>query len=100
MGGNVRQFIDGYNAVNGSTSARVYYRLIKRDGSGTFRDTLTAADYEQSSDLVNPTNVYIKNIVWEDLLSLQFIGSGNSGSSASYLYDYFSSRQLAVLVQV
>ncbi|MBA7705511.1 hypothetical protein ES703_114342 [subsurface metagenome] len=87
--GNVRQFIDGYEAVNGSDEAHVKYRLIKRDGSGTFRNPLQAADYEESSDLVNPADGYIKNIVWEDLLSLQFIGSDNTGLATSHLYDYF-----------
>ena len=87
--GNVNQFIDGYEAVNGSDAAHVYYRLIKRDGSGTFRNPLQAADYEQSSNLVNPADGYIKNIVWEDLLSLQFIGRDNTGFATSHLYDYF-----------
>ncbi len=87
--GNARNFIDGYEAVNGSDAAHVKYRLIKRDGSGTFRNPLQAADYEESSDLVNPADGYIKNIVWEDLLSLQFIGSDNTGLATSHLYDYF-----------
>ncbi len=87
--GNVYQFIDGYNAVDGSDAAHVKYRLIKRDGSGTFRNPLQAADYEESSDLVNPADGYIKNIVWEDLLSLQFIGSDNAGLATFYLCDYF-----------
>ncbi|GAJ13752.1 unnamed protein product, partial [marine sediment metagenome] len=86
---NVKQFIDGYEAVNGSDAAHVKYRLIKRDGSGTFRNPLQAADYEESSDLDLPGGGYIKNIVWEDLLSLQFIGSDNTGLATSHLYDYF-----------
>ncbi|GAJ13986.1 unnamed protein product, partial [marine sediment metagenome] len=88
--GNVNQYIDGYEAINGSDAAHVKYRLIKRDGSGTFRNPLQAADYEESSDLVNPAGGYIKNIVWEDLLSLQFIGSDNTGLFTSHLYDYFN----------
>ena len=87
--GNVGLFIDGYNAVNGSDAAHVKYRLINRDGSGTFADALAGGDYEESSNLVNPSNGYIKNIVWEDLLSLQFIGSDNTGLTTSHLYDYF-----------
>lgn len=92
--GNVYQFIDGYNAVDGSDSYHVKYRLINRDGSGTFADTLASGDYEESSNLVNPGYGYIKNIVWEDLLSLQFIGSDNTGTAASYLHDFFSAHDV------
>lgn len=87
--GNASQIIDGYNAVDGSDAAHVKYRLINRDGSGTFADTLAGGDYEESGDLVNPNDGYIKNIAWEDLLSLQFIGSDNTGLATSHLYDHF-----------
>jgi len=79
--GNVRQFIDGYEAIDAE------YRIIKRDGSGTFRNPLQAADYEASAAAPIVVDGYIKNIVWEDLLSLLFLGSDNTGNAAAYLYD-------------
>ncbi|GAJ19866.1 unnamed protein product, partial [marine sediment metagenome] len=59
--GNVYRFIDGYNAVDGDTpETDVKYRLINRDGSGTFADLLAGGDYEESSNLVNLPDGYIK----------------------------------------
>lgn len=81
--GNVYQFIDGYNAVNAE------YRIINRDGSGTYADTLTAGNYETSIAIPITSGGWISNILYEDLLQFLFIPNAVDGSSASYLYDYW-----------
>lgn len=80
--GNVRNFIDGYEAVDAE------YRIIKRDGSGTFRNPLQAGDYEASTAAPTTTDGYIKNIEYEELLANLFIPDGTAGSDSTYLYDY------------
>ena len=88
--GNIWKFIDGYNAVDGDVAATdVKYRLINRDGSGTFADLLAGEDYKESSNLTNPADGYIKNIVWQDLLKYAFIGSDTTGNDHQWLYDRF-----------
>jgi len=81
--GNIWQFIDGYNALDAA------YRIINRDGSGTFADPIAGGDYESSLAIPITSDGYQSNIEWEDLLALLLIPSAVAGSSASYLYDYF-----------
>ena len=91
--GNIWNFIDGYNAVDAE------YRIIKRDGTGTFADTLTAGNYEASiaAPLTNPGGGYVfgyaSNIEYEPLLALLFIPKEIAGASNTYLCDYFYSHQ-------
>lgn len=79
--GNCFNFIDGYNAVNAE------YRIINRDGTGTFADTLTAGNYEASTAVPITSDGYISNIEYEDLLALLFIPKAVEGSSSTYLCD-------------
>jgi len=91
--GNVWNFIDGYNAIDAE------YRIIRRDGLGTFADTLTAGNYEASiaAPLTNPAGGYVSgyasNIEYEPLLALLFIPNAIDGASNSHLCDYFYSKQ-------
>jgi len=91
--GNIYQFIDGYDAIDAA------YHLINRDGSGTFANPMAGGDYEAS--LASPItglgagdyiHGYIDNIEYEDLLRFAFIPNSITGSSSSYLYDYFYSH--------
>jgi hypothetical protein len=81
--GNIWQFIDGYEAVDAE------YRIINRDGSGTFANPIAGGDYEASFATPITSNGWQSNIEWEDLLALLLIPSAVAGSSSSYLYDYF-----------
>lgn len=82
--GNYWQFIDGYNAVDAE------YRIIKRDGTGTFQDTLAAGDYEASSAAPIAADGYQSNILYEDnQMKLLLIPNAVAGTSTSHLYDYF-----------
>lgn len=81
--GNIWIFIDGYNVVNAE------YRLINRDGSGTFADTLAGGDYEASLAIPITSDGYQSNLCWEDLLKFALIPSAVAGSSSTYLCDYF-----------
>ena len=81
--GNVWTFIDGYNAVDAE------YRLIDRDGSGTFADALAGGDYEASLATPITSDGYQSNICWEDLLKFALIPNAVAGSSSTYLCDYF-----------
>jgi len=91
--GNVWNFIDGYNAIDAE------YRIIRRDGLGTFADTLTVGNYEASiaAPLTNPAGGYVSgyasNIEYESLLALLFIPNAIDGASNSHLCDYFYSKQ-------
>lgn len=80
--GNIWIFIDGYNAVDAE------YRLIDRDGSGTFADTLAGGDYEASVNAPITTDGYISNVVFENLLKYSFVGSAVAGASTTYIPDY------------
>jgi len=94
--GNTWQFIDGYEAIDGDVGATdVKYRLINRDGSGTFANPMAGGDYEESLNLTNPaapSDGYIKNIAYGELLKLVFFASDCGGSSSLYLYDYWYSH--------
>lgn len=79
--GNVWQFIDGYNAVDAE------YRLIKRDGTGTFADTLAEGSYDVSVADPITTDGYISNILYEDVTKYAFLASVTDGLSTSYLHD-------------
>ena len=81
--GNVWTFVDGYIAVDAE------YRIINRDGSGTFADTLAAGDYETSLTKPIVSDGYVLNIEHDELLKLLFIPSAVAGSSSTYLRDYF-----------
>ena len=81
--GNIWQFIDGYEAVDAE------YRLINRDGSGTFANPIAGGDYEASLAAPIVADGYISNIVYEDLLKYVFIAAAVAGSSSTYLYDYW-----------
>lgn len=88
--GNIRIFNDGYNSLDAE------YRIINRDGTGIFADTLTAGNYESSSatPLTGTAYVdgYISNIEYENLLSLLFITNAIDGASNTYLCDYYYSH--------
>lgn len=88
--GNIWQFIDGYEAVDAE------YRIIDRDGSGTFANPIAGGNYEASlavplADAGN--DGYISNIVYEDLLQYVFLAGAVAGSSSTYLYDYWYSHR-------
>jgi len=83
--GNIWTYVDGYNALDAPGN----YRIIKRDGTGTFADTLAAGSYETSTAAPIVADGYISNIVYEDLLALLFIPSAVAGAANTYLHDYF-----------
>jgi len=79
--GNVWMFIDGYNAVDAE------YRLIERNGDGTFADAL--ATYEASSMAPIQVDGYIQDIEWDRVMKYLFIASDTTGgSSSTYIPDY------------
>jgi len=78
--GNTWMFIDGYNAVNAE------YRLIERDGDGTFADAL--ATYEASSMAPITTDGYISDIEWDRVMKYLFIAKATGGGAATYIPDY------------
>jgi hypothetical protein len=81
--GNVWQFCIGYNAVDSE------YRITKQDGTGTLAGDLAAGEYEAS--IVEPilSDGYQSDVETENLLQYLMIGSEVSGSSSTYLCDYF-----------
>jgi len=78
--GNVYAFIDGYNAVDAE------YRLIERNGDGTFADGL--ATYEASSMAPITTDGYISDIEWDRIMKYLFIASATGGGAGTYIPDY------------
>lgn len=86
--GNTWKFVDGYNAVDGNNvTTDVKYRIIWKNGTGTFADALTT--YEESTNQTNPSDGYSTNILFEDSFEGVFIPSATGGLSTTHLYDYF-----------
>lgn len=83
---NYYQFIDGYEARDAPSN----YRIIKRDGNGTFRNPMQAGDYEASIAAPIVADGYQSNILYEDnQMKLLMIPNAVAGASTSYLYDQF-----------
>jgi len=82
--GNAWQFVDGFEAKDSVD----HYRIIKRDGSGTFANPMAGGDYETSVAVPITADGYISNIVHEDLFKFLMIPSATAGSSSTYLCDY------------
>lgn len=81
--GNVWQFCIGYNAVDAE------YRITKRDGTGVLAGDLAAGEYEASIATPITTYGFQSDVETENLLKYLMIGSETSGSSSTYLCDYF-----------
>jgi hypothetical protein len=102
--GNVWKFIIGFNSIDTA------YNVMKRDGTGSLADILTAGNYEQTTG-VTPLNGtsnisgtdggeychgYVSDLVFSDPLKLAFIPSALSGSETTYLTDYFYSHTAGI----
>ena len=81
--GNTWKFIDGYNAIDAE------YRIIKRNGLGSFADALADGDYEVSKAAPITSDGYISNILFERVMKYLFIPTAVAGSSSTYIPDYF-----------
>jgi len=82
--GNIYVFVDGYNCLADNSA----YRLINRDGIGTFQNAL-AATCEDSTAAPTQADSYIKNIEYEDLLKYLLLSDGTAGGTADdHLHDY------------
>ena len=86
--GNTWTYVDGYNAVDGTTPATdVKYRILKRDGTSTFADTLVA--YDESANLTNLSDGWQSNWLYETTMPLALLPLATDGTDSSYLYDHF-----------
>jgi hypothetical protein len=91
LGGNVWEFIDGWNAIGDAATGK--YHIIRRDGLGNINDIdgngmLNAGNYEASIAVPTQNDRYIENIEYEDLLKYLFISNGvTAGSDTTYLCD-------------
>jgi hypothetical protein len=83
--GNAWQFVDGFEAKDSVDN----YRIIKRDGSGTFANPMGGGSYETSVAVPITADGYGSNIIHEDLLKFLMIPSAVAGSTSTYLCDYF-----------
>jgi hypothetical protein len=81
--GNVWQFCIGYNAVDAE------YRITKRDGTGVLAGDLAAGEYEASIATPITTDGYQSDVLTENLLQYLMIPNSVTGSSSTYLCDYF-----------
>jgi len=102
--GNIWKFIIGFNSIDSA------YNVMKRDGTGSLADILTAGNYEQTSGVTplnGTTNIsgtdggeychgYVSDIIFSDPLKLAFIPSALSGSESTYLADYFYSHKSGI----
>ncbi|GAH62327.1 unnamed protein product, partial [marine sediment metagenome] len=103
LGGNVWEFIDGWNAIGDAATGK--YHIIRRDGLGNINDIdgngmLNAGNYEASVAVPltgTPGNFvlgYTTDIEHENLLAFLFIPSNvTGGSGATYLCDWFYSHK-------
>ena len=99
--GNIWKFIIGFNSIDTA------YNVMKRDGTGSLADILTAGNYEQTTGITplnGTSNIsgtdggdychgYVSDLVFSDPLKLAFIPSALSGSDTTYLTDYFYSHK-------
>jgi len=85
--GNVWIFADGYNAVDAE------YRIINRDGSGTFADPIAGGDYEASEATPIGNDGYISNIEYENILKYFLFAQAVAGSSSTYIPDQFDAHE-------
>jgi len=91
--GNVWTFVDGYNCLADNSA----YRLINRDGTGTFQDEL-AATCEDSTAAPTQVDGYVKNIEYEDLLKYLMLSDGTAGGAeTTYLCDYLNAHDAGEL---
>lgn len=93
LGGNVWEFIDGWNAIGDAVTGK--YHIIRRDGLGDINDVdgngmLNAGNYEASLVVPTQQDGWFVNIEYEDLLKYLFISDGTTGGGDSaYLSDYW-----------
>lgn len=102
--GNIWKFIVGFNSIDTA------YNVMKRDGTGSLADILTAGNYEQTTGITplnGTSNIsgtdageychgYVSDLVFSDPLKLAFIPSALSGSDTTYLSDYFYSHKAGI----
>lgn len=102
--GNIWEFIIGFNSIDSA------YNVMKRDGTGSLADILTAGNYEQTSGVTplnGTTNIsgtdagdychgYVSDIIFSDPLKLGFVPSALSGSDSTYLADYYDSHKAGI----
>ena len=81
--GNVWQFCIGYTAVDAE------YRITKRDGTGALSGDLAAGEYEASIATPITTDGFQSDVLTENLLQYLMIPNSVTGSSSTYLCDYF-----------
>jgi hypothetical protein len=81
--GNVWKFCIGYTAVDAE------YRISKRDGTGVLAGDLAAGEYEASNVSPITTDGYQSDVLTENLLQYLMIPNSVTGSSSTYLCDYF-----------
>jgi len=81
--GNVWQYVIGYNEVDAE------HRITKQDGTGTLAGDLAAGEYEASNVSPITTNGYQSDVLTENLLQYLMIPNSVTGSSSTYLCDYF-----------
>jgi hypothetical protein len=87
--GNIWQWIEGYNAVDGTDAAnQVKYRLLKADGTSTYANALATYDELEVTHTGLPDG-WQSNIHFSAGFSLLFIPSALAGGAASHLFDYF-----------
>lgn len=84
--GNCWEFITGINMFFSDGS----YHVLKRDGTGIPAATLADGSYETGEGVVpNSAYGYINGIQSDELGAITFTPSTVSGSSSTYLCDYF-----------
>lgn len=83
--GDLFEFRIGWNSVDGG------YRVIKRDGTGTLAAEMASGSYEATVGITPITSQgMISDVLRVDPLKLLFIPSAVSGSSSTYMCDFFA----------
>lgn len=85
--GNVKQFVDGIESTN------TEYRIIKRDGTGTFANPIGSGDYEVGTTIAGATAAptvltgYASQLLWGLVLRYLWIAAAVAGSAVTYIGD-------------
>lgn len=88
--GNTWEWVIGINFLD------AVHRVLKKDGTGVVSATLTAGNYDESASAPPNTstasNGYVNSVFTDEVLKYMMMGATTTGSSSTYLCDYYYLR--------
>lgn len=80
--GGVNQWIDGIESLDAA------YRVIKRDGTGTFATPMAGGSYETATAAAPlQTTGFTSQLLWDQIIGPLFVAAAVAGSATTYVCD-------------